>query len=228
MPVQAFIGLAVFVAALWLIAAVDLIATQVALFFFKAGFIDVAGWFIAFETSQYGILPRDADSLIGIPLHVFIHSDFRHLLSNSAPLLVLGGLIAFRGAGNLLGVSVFITLFAGAAVWLIGRSAMHIGASGLVFGYFGYLVAHGFFERRLLHKILSVVIAIVVFVLYGRMLMGVLPVDTFISWEGHLMGLIGGGVCAWLFSRYDEPEDPPSDVPSDPLNYLNDRPQPPP
>ena len=206
--IKSFTSLAIFVAALWLIVAVDLIATQAALFFLEAGFVDVAGYFIALETSQYGILPRDTDFLIGIPLHIFVHSDFRHLLSNSAPLLALGGLIAFRGAGNLLGISAFITLFAGAGVWLIGRYAIHIGASSLVFGYFGYLVAEGFFERRLLHKILSVVVAIVVFVLYGRILMGVLPVDAFISWEGHLMGLIGGGVCSWLFSRYDEPGDP--------------------
>ena len=91
--------------------------------------------------------PRDTSSLLGIPLHIFVHDGFIHLLSNSGPLLVLGGLVGMRGAGTLLAVSIFITVFAGAGVWLAGRDGVHIGASSLVFGYFGYLVARGFFER---------------------------------------------------------------------------------
>ncbi len=207
MPVKAFVGLSVFFTLLWLNVVVDSLATQAARIFFELGSMDAAGWFARYDASLYGIRPRQTDSLMGIPLHVFAHADTRHLASNSVPLLALGGLIAFRGAGILLGVSVFATLFAGAGVWLIGRDGVHIGASGLVFGYFGYLATCGFFEPRLMRKVLYIVVAIVVLVLYGSLLLGALPTNRFISWEGHLIGLIGGVVCAWLFSRVDDPEE---------------------
>lgn len=211
MPVKAFVGLSVFFVLLWLNVVVDSLATQAARIFFELGSMDAAEWFARFYAHQYGIRPRQTDSLMGIPLHVFAHANTLHLASNSIPLLALGGLIAFRGAGILLGVSVFATLFAGAGVWLIGRDGAHIGASGLVFGYFGYLATCGFFERRLMRKVLYIVVAIVVVVLYGSLLWGALPTNRFISWEGHLIGLIGGVACAWLFSRVDDPEESDED-----------------
>lgn len=183
MPVQAFIGLAVFVALLWLVALAD--------------------WAANLELARFGVSPRDMSSLIGIPLHVFIHGGFWHVLSNTGPILVLGGLIAFTGGRNLLLVSVFVTLFAGAGVWLIGRDASHIGASGLAFGYFGYLLARGFYER----SIVSIIVAIAVAVMYGGLIFGILPTNPFVSWEGHLMGLIGGVICAWMFRRRDRPNE---------------------
>lgn len=183
MPVQAFIGLAVFVALLWLVALAD--------------------WAANLELARFGIQPRDTASLIGVALHVFVHDGFRHLLSNTGPLIALGGLIAFTGGRNLLAVSLFIALFSGAGVWLVGRSATHIGASGLVFGYFGYLLARGFYERSLL----SIVVALIVGVLYGGLIFGILPLQASISWEGHLFGLIGGVVCAWMFRRRNKSDD---------------------
>ena len=84
----------------------------------------------------------------------------------------------------------------GSAVWVLGRTAIHVGASGLVFGYFGYLVANGWFDRRPL----SILAAIAVVVLYGGLVFGVLPTQSFVSWEAHLFGLIAGVVSAWLMS----------------------------
>ena len=126
-----------------------------------------------------------------------MHDGFWHLLSNTGPLVVLGGLVGVRGAGVLLAVSVFIAVFAGAGVWLVARDGVHIGASGLVFGYFGYLVARGFVERSLM----SLLIAVAVAVFYGGLIFGLLPLDRFISWEGHLFGLIGGVLLAWVSGR---------------------------
>ena len=140
------------------------------------------------DLGRYGIVPRTEDGLRGIPLHVFLHQGFPHVLSNTGPLLVLGILISLRGGRKLFGASLFIIAFGGFAVWLIARSGVHIGASGLAFGYFGYLVGRGFYERSLT----SILIAIAVVVFYGGMFLGILPSLGFVSWEGHLFGLIAG------------------------------------
>ena len=127
----------------------------------------------------------------------FLHSSFNHVLSNTIPFLALGSLVAFRGKQTLLGVSAFIILLGGGGVWLVGRSAFHVGASGLVFGYFGYLVARGWYNRRPS----SILIAVAVFLLYGGLLLGALPTMGFISWEAHLFGLIAGVLAARLQRR---------------------------
>ena len=133
-----------------------------------------------------------AVSLRGIVLSPILHGSFSHLLSNTLPLLVLGGFVALRGAKTLIGVSLFVVVLGGLLVWLVGRPAVHIGASGLVFGYFGYLLAQGWYER----SFVSIVVAVAVLVLYGGIIFGALPQAGFISWEGHLFGLIAGVLAA--------------------------------
>jgi membrane associated rhomboid family serine protease len=162
------------------------------------GFVTVI-WLVELVNSQmghrlnaFGIVPRNIHGLIGIPLSPFLHGSFNHLISNTIIFLGLSGLIAFRGSRTLFGVSVFIILTGGLGVWALGRPAIHIGASGLVFGYFGYLVARGWYERRFG----SILIAIVVIVLYGGLIVGVLPTPGFVSWEAHLFGLIAGVLAA--------------------------------
>jgi membrane associated rhomboid family serine protease len=113
-------------------------------------------------------------------------------MSNTIIFLGLSSLIAPRGSKILLWVSLFIILLGGVGVWVLGRSAIHVGASGLVFGYFGYLVSRGWYERRPG----SILVAIAVIVLYGGLIVGVLPVPGFISWESHLFGLIAGVLAA--------------------------------
>ena len=103
-----------------------------------------------------------------------------------------------RGKRFLIVCSAFIALFSGAGVWLVGRSATHIGASGLVFGYFGCLVALGFIERGCV----SIIISVAVTVLYGLgIFFGLLPLNAYVSWEGHLFGLVGGIFFAWFTGR---------------------------
>ncbi len=180
---HAFFWLLIFVASLWVIEIADTLANL--------------------NLYQYGILPRNVTGLRGIPLSPFLHGDFAHLLSNTGPLIVLGGLISLRGAKRLLASSVFITLVSGVMVWLMAGVVtgygIHIGASGLAFGYFGYLVARGLYERSLS----SILISIAVIVVYGTIIFGIFPTDELVSWEGHFFGLIAGVLYAGLVGKDD-------------------------
>ncbi|WP_155359832.1 rhomboid family intramembrane serine protease [Acrocarpospora macrocephala] len=150
---------------------------------------------------RYGIVARDPDGLVGIFAAPFLHAGFPHLIANSLPLLILGFLAAIRGVGRFLGVSLIIIVVSGLGVWLIAPpNTVTIGASGLVFGYFGYVVGRGLFDRR----ILDIVLAVVVAVMYYSIIFGILPGEEGISWQGHLFGLIGGVLAAWLLRRRRE------------------------
>ena len=158
-----------------------------------------------YRLSEYGVVPRTVDGLIGIPLMPFLHGSFDHLLVNTLPAVILGGLVAIQGSKKFLTATVFITLVGGGALWVVGRSAVHVGASGLIFGYFGYLIARAWYTRSLG----AVLIAVVVAVVYGGILLGVLPFfQEGISWEGHLTGLIAGALAARVMWKQGEPEEP--------------------
>jgi membrane associated rhomboid family serine protease len=142
----------------------------------------------------FGIRPRDATGLIGIPLHPLLHGDLGHLLHNSAGILLFGTLLYLREESDFWIVTALGALLGGLGVWLLGRPLIHIGASGVIFAYFGYLVSAGLFERRIGSLILSAVL----FIGWGSLLLGVLPLQRGISWEGHLFGFAAGIVAAWL------------------------------
>jgi membrane associated rhomboid family serine protease len=144
--------------------------------------------------NDWGVVPRTATGLLGIPLSPLLHGGFPHLVSNTIPFAVLAFFTLLRGPKNFAMATGFIVLVGGLLVWLMGRSASHIGASGLIFGYFGYLLAAGFFERSLK----SILLAVLVGLLYGGMIFGVLPSQPGVSWEGHLFGALAGGGFAWL------------------------------
>lgn len=150
---------------------------------------------------QYGIVPRQSNGLVGIPLSPLLHYGFNHVLSNTLPLLVLGGLVAFRGKSVLVTLTLFVTIFGGAGLWVIGRPGVHIGASILVFGLFGYLVARGWYDR----SIIAIITAVIVIFFYGGLIFGVLPGQGFISWEGHLMGMLAGIVFARITRKKSVP-----------------------
>jgi membrane associated rhomboid family serine protease len=147
---------------------------------------------------RYGILAHEPDGLAGIFLAPFLHAGFAHLMANSLPLLILGFLAAIRGIGRFLGASLIIVVVSGLGVWFTSPpDTLTIGASGLVFGYFGYVVARGLFDRRALDIVLGVIVA----VLYYSILWGALPSQPGVSWQGHLFGLFGGAIAAWLLRR---------------------------
>jgi membrane associated rhomboid family serine protease len=166
--------------------------------------VEILNGFLGHRLNTWGIRPRSELGLIGIPLSPFLHGSYNHVLSNTIPFLVLGGLVAFRGIQKLVGVSLFIVLAGGGAVWLLGRTAIHVGASGLVFGYFGYLVAAGWYDRNLG----SILAAFAVIFLYGGLVFGVLPTQSFVSWEAHLFGLMAGVMAARLTRKRPTPTAP--------------------
>jgi len=147
-----------------------------------------------------GIHPRATDGIDGILWAPFLHGDWSHLISNSIPFIVLGGLVALGGIRRWLGATLVITILGGGLTWLLARSGNHVGASGLIFGYLGYLIGAAFYERNLR----SIVPAVIGIALYGGIWVGLRPTSG-ISWEGHLFGAIAGVVAASALKK-DSPE----------------------
>lgn len=139
-----------------------------------------------------GIEPRTLRGLDGVLAAPLLHSSFGHLLSNTAGLGILGILICMQDRSTFWRVTVFVTIVAGLATWMLARKGLHVGASSLVFGYFGYLLMRGFVERTPS----AVIIAVLVAATYGGLLYGVLPNQPGISWEGHLFGFLAGALAA--------------------------------
>ena len=161
----------------------------------------------------YGIVPRQAGSLPGIVFAPFLHASYQHLAANTLPLLVLGGILCGRRRGEFIAVTVLGILLGGALTWLFARKACHVGASGLIFCYFGYLASLAYFHRTFGTLCLSVLCVLG----YGGLVWGIVPTSGPISWEMHLSGLIAGTVLAWFWSKLEEapsgaPMVPPDDV----------------
>ncbi|RRD46544.1 rhomboid family intramembrane serine protease [Tessaracoccus sp. OH4464_COT-324] len=144
---------------------------------------------------SFGILPRDFTALGGILAAPWLHVGWGHLLSNSVPFILLGTLILLSGWRNYLTVTVLSVLASGIVVWLIAPAhTVTLGASGVVFGYLAYVLVRGLFSKQLS----QILIAVLVFVVYGGLLWGVLPTTPGVSWQAHLGGAIGGVLAAWL------------------------------
>jgi membrane associated rhomboid family serine protease len=160
--------------------------------------IEVIDWLTPAVLDNFGIQPRRLRSLPAIVFAPFLHSGFSHLLANAIPFFMLGWLILLRGRREFVIVSLVSALVSGVTVWLLGtENSVHIGVSGVVFGYFGFLIARGVFDRTFG----AMIIALVVGVLYSGLLWGLLPLWPGISWQGHLGGMIGGVLCGFLLAR---------------------------
>lgn len=147
---------------------------------------------------MFGIRPRATDGLPGILFAPFLHGGFFHLIANTMPFLILGTLIHWRRPKDFLPVTVLSALIGGMGAWLFGApNSVHVGVSGVIFGYFGFLVARAYFER----SFASIVTAFLVILLYGGIIWGIRPFQTGISWQGHLFGLLGGIFAASLRKR---------------------------
>jgi membrane associated rhomboid family serine protease len=144
---------------------------------------------------RFGIHPRDVPGLWGILAAPLLHVGWVHLVANTGPFVVLGWLVMLRRISDFLVVTALAMLIGGLGVWLFGApNSIHVGASGLIFGYLGYLLARGYFERSLW----AVLLGVFAVLLYGGVLWGVLPGQRGISWEGHLFGFVGGVAAARL------------------------------
>jgi membrane associated rhomboid family serine protease len=143
--------------------------------------------------NDLGILPHNLIGLRGIIFAPFLHGGFYHVAANTLPFIVLGWFVMLRGINDFYFVSFMSALIGGIGTWLVGNpNSVHIGASGVIFGYFGYLLFRGYFERSFVAIAISVAIAAT----YGSLIWGVLPTQSYISWEGHLFGFIGGIIAA--------------------------------
>ena len=143
-----------------------------------------------------GIEPRETQGLLGILFAPLLHGGFNHLLSNTIPLLVLGTLVAASGRGVFWRVTAIVVLLGGLGTWLIASAdTITIGASGLVFGYLGYLLVAGIRTRHWRDLLIGAVVLIV----YGTLLLGALPwtVADNVSWQSHHTGALAGGLAAW-------------------------------
>ena len=154
------------------------------------------------------ILPLDMDAwgvhglafdgfFPGFVLMPVLHAGFGHLISNTVPIMVLGFLAAVKGLRQFFIATMIILVVCGVGVWATSLGAVTIGASGMIFGYFGYLVARGVFHRSLT----DILIAVGVIVFYGSIIWGIFPTDSAVSWQAHLFGFIGGVIAAWVLRR---------------------------
>lgn len=162
--------------------------------------VEIADWLLFGNRlpQAFGIRPLYIPGLWGILTAPFLHGDFAHLLANTLPLLTLGWLVMLRGRGEWISVSIITALCSGIGTWLFGGlGSTHIGASGVIFGYFGFLLLRGYFERSLTAIAFSLLVAF----LYGGIIFGVLPTEQTISWQGHLFGFLGGVLAARLLAR---------------------------
>jgi membrane associated rhomboid family serine protease len=148
-------------------------------------------------SQRLAIVPRTAGGLLGIATAPFLHANFAHLVANLPPFLVLGALVLRLGSHRFIETSVIVVLGSGALVWLLARRGAHMGASGVVFGFFGYLIGLAYFTRATS----DLLVAAGVIVVYGGLLAGLKPVRKETSWEGHLFGLIVGLAKVWWLRR---------------------------
>jgi membrane associated rhomboid family serine protease len=143
-----------------------------------------------------GIHPRELDGLWGILWAPLLHGGWDHLNGNAPFALVLGFLMTLMGLGRFVAATAIVWLLGGLGTWVIGSAGSTIGASGLIMGWLTFLIVFGFFTRQ----VWQIVVGIIVFLVYGSVLLGVFPGTLGVSWQGHLCGAIAGVVAAYLLS----------------------------
>lgn len=158
---------------------------------------------LPFDLMSFGLIPRTATGLLGIPAMPFLHANLQHIVSNTVPLFILLTLLAGSQA-NSRTVVVAIISVSGALLWLFGRPAIHIGASGLIFGLMGFLIVSGLLERRFVPLLISI---LVIFLYGGTLLLGIVPrLGSHVSWDGHFLGAVAGGVVAYILTSHSRPK----------------------
>ncbi len=147
---------------------------------------------------RYGIQPLETAGLLGILFAPFLHGGFAHLMANTIPFITLGWLTMLQRERDFYIVSLISALVGGIGVWLFGApNSVHIGASILIYGYLGFLLLRGYFQKNFPSIALSIFVAIV----YGGLIWGVFPSQMGVSWQGHLFGFIGGAIAAKMIAQ---------------------------
>lgn len=164
--------------------------------------IHLISYLFNINLSQFGVLPRNLYGLIGIIASPLIHGSFSHLLSNTAPLIILGISIFYFYPKKAYVSFLVIYLGTGILVWLLGREVYHIGASGVVYGYVSFLFFNGLFRK----DNRSIALSLLVVFMYGGLVWGILPGMKGISWESHFFGAVMGLIAAFIFRKTDPPK----------------------
>ena len=162
--------------------------------------VELVDSLVGHRLDGFGVRPRQEDGLDGIAFAPLLHLGWGHLLANTLPLLVFGFLILLAGVTRWLAVTAVVWVVGGVGTWLTGQpDSVHIGASVVAFGWLVYLLLRGVFSRRAGQVLLGLVLLLV----YGGLLLGVLPGQPGVSWQGHLFGAVGGGLAAWWWGVRD-------------------------
>jgi membrane associated rhomboid family serine protease len=167
-----------FVAVMWILEIVDIV--------------------LGGALNSYGVRPHQLIGLRGIVFAPFLHGGLGHLIANTIPFLVLGWFVMLQETRDFFVVTGITMVVSGLGTWLVGSTnSVHIGASGIIFGYLGFLLLRGYFERNFPSILLSLIVGF----LYGGTIWGVLPIQYGVSWQMHLFGFIGGVIAARLLAR---------------------------
>lgn len=160
--------------------------------------IQLVNFALQYKLNILGILPRHPLGLFGVIFAPVLHGGFAHLFFNSIPLFILANFVMLQGQFAFIEITLLITVLSGLAVWLIGRKALHVGASGLIMGYWGYLAVNAFINP----SIISAFLVVICLYYFGGFISSLIPSDESTSWESHVMGLIAG-VCVEYFHLVD-------------------------
>lgn len=159
--------------------------------------VEAINLFTGRSLNQFGLVPRNPDALLGIATAPFLHGSLWHFFSNIFPFVVFAFLLLQHGLIRFVLVSLCCIVVAGTLVWALARPAIHVGASGLIYGYFGYLVLAGILSREFKLLLISIFVGIS----YGGLVFGILPGMPWVSWESHLFGFVTGLGCACVWGR---------------------------
>ena len=183
--------------------------------------IQLINWADSYHLDRFGILPHHESHLGDIFTAPLLHFNWSHLEGNSIPFLVLGFLAAYRGIPRFIAVTLIVAITSGLAVWFFQSSTeLTVGASGLIFGYFGYVLVRGIFDRNLV----DVAVGVLAGMLYFSILTVAIPGTPGVSWIGHAGGLVGGVLAGWVLrSRRPASARPVATVPRAPVTKDNPR-----
>lgn len=171
--------------------------------------VQIANWADHYQLSfQYGIRPRDPGSLPEIFSAPFLHFSWAHIEGNSGPLFIFGFLAAYRGVKKFLGVTLIVAITSGLGAWIFeGAHTVGAGASGMVFGYFAYIIVRGIFDRHPIDLLIGLVMALC----FAYQFTVLLPQHG-IGWQDHIGGVVGGVLAGWIFRsrKHGQPAGQPA------------------
>lgn len=158
--------------------------------------LQLLNFLLGYRLNVLGIYPRTVHGLIGIPVSPWLHGHFNHLFFNTIPLYVLANFVLLNGVDIFYKVTVVVVTVSGSLLWLFGRKGVHVGASGLIMGYWGYLITNAFYHA----SVITVLLVVVSLYYFGGLVSSLIPSsEAEVSWEGHIFGFLSGLVANYFY-----------------------------